>query len=76
DWPPPEGILSYLLSIGRAALANETLQTYLNKRPQFRRDFEQLYRQFSEQGLPSYRTAIPHDLAAFAVATGLTSNGS
>ncbi len=76
DWPPPEGVLSYLLSIERVSLANETLQKYLDKRPKFRRDFEKFYRQFSEQGLPPYRTAIPHDLAAFAVATGLTSNGS
>lgn len=75
DWPPPEGILSYLLSIGRVSLANETLQNYLEKRPKFRRDFKQFYRQFSEQGLPPYRTVIPHDLAAFAVATGLMSNG-
>jgi hypothetical protein len=74
DWPPPEGILSYLLSVGRVSLANETLQAYLDKRPEFRRDFEQFYRQFSEQGLPRYRAAIPHDLAAFALATGLTLN--
>ena len=76
DRPPQEGVLSYLLSIGHVSLANETLQTYLDKRPEFRRDFNQFYRQFSEQGLPPYRTAIPHDLAAFAVATGLTLNGS
>lgn len=76
DWPPPEGVLSYLLSIGRVRLANETLQKYLDKRLEFRRDFEKFYRKFSEQGLPAYRADIPHDLAAFAAATGLTSNGS
>lgn len=76
DWPPPEGVLGYLLSIGRVSLANETLQIFLEKRPEFRRDFQQFYRQFSEQGLPPYRTATPHDLAAFAVATGLTANVS
>ena len=75
DWPPPEGILGYLLSIGCVSLANETLQDYLDKRPKFRRDFEKFYCEFSELGLPPYRAAIPHDLAAFAVATGLTSNG-
>jgi hypothetical protein len=70
DWPPPEGILSYLLSRGHAALAEETLRRYLDKRPGFRAQFEQFRHRFVEQGLPPYRTAIPHDLAAFAVATG------
>jgi len=76
DWPPPEGVLSYLLSLGRAPLATDSLRNYLDKRPKFRRDFQKFYEQFSEVGLPPYRTTIPHDLAAFAVATGLTSNGS
>lgn len=76
DWPSPEGILSYLLSGGNVSLANETLETYLDKRPKIRRDFVQLYRQFLEQGLPTFRAAIPHDLAAFSVATGLKLNGS
>lgn len=76
DWPPPEGVLSYLLSLGRAPLATDLLRSYLDKRPKFRRDFERFYEQFSEMGLPPYRAAIPHDLAAFAVATGLTPNGS
>lgn len=76
DWPSPEGILSYLLSGGHVSLANETLETYFDKRPKFRRDFVQIYRQFLEQGLPTFRAAIPHDLAAFAVATGLTLHGS
>jgi hypothetical protein len=76
DWPPPEGVLSYLLSLGCAPLATDALRSYLDKRPKFRRDFEKFYEQFSETGLPSYRTAIPHDLAAFAVATGLTANSS
>ena len=76
DWPPPEGILSYLLSLGQAPLATNSLQNYLDKRPKFRRDFEKFYTKFSEMGLPPYRAAIPHDLAAFAIATGLTSNGS
>lgn len=70
DWSPPEGILSYLLSSGHTDLADKILRHYLEKRPDFRHQFEQLYRQFTEQGLPSYRTSIPHDLAAFAVATG------
>jgi len=70
DWPPPEGILSYLLSSGHPGLADEALHHYLEKRPDFRRQFEQLHKQFAEQGLPSHRAAIPHDLAAFAVATG------
>jgi hypothetical protein len=76
DWPPPEGILSYILSIGRTTLASEMLQTYLNKRPEFRRDFEHFYRQFLENGLPPYRSAIPHDLAAFAIAAGLRLDGN
>lgn len=76
DWPPPEGVLSYLLSLGCAPLATDALRNYLDKRPTFRGDFEKFYQQFSEMGLPPYRTAIPHDLAAFAVATGLKSNGS
>lgn len=76
DWPSPEGVLSYLLSLGHEALVTKSLRDYLAKRPKFRRDFEIFYEKFSEMGLPPYRTAIPHDLAAFAVATGLTSNGS
>lgn len=76
DWPPPEGILSYLLAMGRVNLASETLRTYLHRRPEFRRDFDQFFQQFSEHGLPAYRAALPHDLAAFAVATGLMSNGN
>jgi len=70
DWPPPEGIISYLLSQGHDSLADQTLRSYLNARPKFRTEFEALKTQFSQDGLPSYRTAIPHDLAAFAVATG------
>ena len=69
DWPLPEGILSYLLSNGHLHLADETLHRYLGRRPDFARQFERLRQQFAEQGLPSYRAAIPHDLAAFAVAT-------
>ena len=76
DWPSPEGILSYLLSTGRVALAKETLQNYLDKRHKFRSDFGKSYHQFLEQGLPPYRAAMSHDLAAFAVATGLTWNSS
>lgn len=76
DHPPPEGILSYLLSLGHVNLATDSLQNYLEKRPKFQRDFEKFYNQFSEMGVPSHRTTIPHDLAAFAVATGLTPNGS
>lgn len=70
DWPPSEGILSYLLSGGHVKLADETLHMYLEKHPPFLREFTALRQQFAEQGLPAYRMAIPHDLAAFAVATG------
>jgi hypothetical protein len=76
DWPPPQGVLAYLLSIGQESLANETLQAYLDKRPDFRSDFKQFYHQFSEQGLPPYAGSIPHALAAFSVATGLVLNGN
>jgi hypothetical protein len=77
DWPRPEGILSYLLSIGRVSLANEMLQAYLNKTPKVRHDCEQLYRLFLEQGPPPYRAAHHAEgLAAFAVAAGLTLNVS
>lgn len=76
DWPPPQGVLAYLLSIGLVSLANETLQTYLDQRPEFRSDFEQFYHQFSEQGLPPYSESIPHGLAAFSVAAGLKLNGN
>ena len=70
DWPPPEGVLSYLLSSGHSTLATETLRDYLDKHPDFCCQFEPLYQKFTEHGLPTFRTAMPHDLAAFAVASG------
>jgi len=76
DRSPPEGVLSYLLSLGHAPLATDSLRKYLDKRPKFRREFEKFYVQFSEMGVPPHRTSVPHDLAAFAVATGLKPNGS
>lgn len=69
-WPSPEGVLSYLLSKGHAALACETLRRFLDQRSDFRDDFEQFRREFGQNGVPKYRAGIPHDLAAFAVATG------
>lgn len=76
NWPRPEGVLSYLLSIGRVSLANVMLQTYLDERPEIRRDFGQHCRQFFAHGIPPYRAANHAEgLAAFAVATGLTLNG-
>lgn len=70
DWPPPEGVLSYLVANGYAELADKTLAEYLSKRDKFRVRFENFRQQFANDGLPSYRTALDHDLAAFAVATG------
>lgn len=75
DWPSPEGVLSYLLSVGCGSLASATLQTYLDKRPEFRHDFKGFYREFLENGLPPYRAGVSHDLAAFAIATDFTLNG-
>lgn len=70
DWPSPEGICSFLLSRGHTELATKALQSYFDKRPAVLREFEQFRRLFADQGLPSYLTGTPHDLAAFAVATG------
>lgn len=70
DWPSPEGLLSYLLSMDYGELAFETLRRFLDQRPDFRDDFERLRREFAQHGVPSYRTGGAHDLAAFAVATG------
>lgn len=73
----PVGVLSYLLSIDRRSLAIEVLQTYLGRRAGLRRDFKAYYRQFLEHGIPAYRAAADAEgLAAFAVATGLTLEGS
>lgn len=70
DWPPPEGVLSYLLAKGNKALAARAMKEYCDARPDFKESFEALRRQFEREGLPSYRAATPHDMAAFAVATG------
>lgn len=75
----PEGILGYLLSIGRASLATEVLQAYLNGRPKVWRDFKRHCSQFLEHGIPAYGSVPTDDartLAAFAVGTGLPLNGS
>jgi len=75
----PEGILGYLLSIGRASLANEVLQAYLNEQPEVWRDFKRHCSQFLENGIPAYGSVPTDDarsLAAFAVATGLSVNDS
>jgi len=69
DLTPPDGILSYLLSTGHRHLADRALDRYLDKKPGFRDQFDQLFNQFSKQGLPSFRAASAHDLAAFSVAT-------
>jgi hypothetical protein len=69
DWPSPEGVLSYLLSMGHAELASKTLRDFLDRRPDFREDFERLRREFAQNGLPNFRAGATHDLAAFAVAT-------
>ena len=66
----PEGLLEYILAVGQPALAQQTLNDYLDARPELRMQFKQLYQQFSKGGLPLYRTASAHDLAAFAVASG------
>ena len=66
----PEGILSYLLCMGRPDMAAEVLQGYLDHRPQVRSSFEQFKKEFKESGIPKCRTGEAHDLAAFAVATG------
>ena len=73
----PEGVLSYLLSIGRETLAIELLQAYLDEQPMVRRGFKRYFRHFLEHGLPAYGAAENAEgLAAFAVATGLALDGS
>lgn len=70
DWPPPEGVLSYLLAKGSRALATRAMNEYCDARPDFKMQFEALRDQFELEGLPTYRSATPRDMAAFAVATG------
>lgn len=65
-----ETILSYLLATGHAELADKTLRRHLDRKAEFRSQFEKLFHQFSDHGLPSHRASNAHDLAAFAVATG------
>jgi hypothetical protein len=69
DWPWPEGVLSYLLSMGHADLARDTLRRFLDRRPELKNDFERFRREFAQTGVPDCRTGLAHDLAAFAVAT-------
>lgn len=65
----PESALSYLLATGHVELAEKTLSRYLDSKADLRAQFEKLFRQFSEQGLPPFRASDVHCLAAFAVAT-------
>lgn len=67
---PPEALLSYLLATGHVERAEKTLSHRLDRKAEFRAQFEKLFHQFSEQGLPPYRASDAHNLAAFAVATG------
>jgi len=55
---------------GNTALATRTMKEYCDARLDFKAKFEALRHQFELEGLPSYRSATPHDMAAFAVATG------
>ncbi|MDQ0251390.1 hypothetical protein J2W22_003454 [Sphingomonas kyeonggiensis] len=71
DLQSPEGILSYLLASGEPTLARQTLRDYLAARPRLGAEFDRCRRQFSQDGLPAYRSGIGHDLAAFATATDL-----
>ncbi len=66
----PNSILAYLLSMGQAGLAEETLHRYFTQWPDLKDQFDRLHREFAEQGVQNYRSTIAHDLAAFAVATG------
>ena len=68
--PSHEGVLGYLLSTGHEALADETLQRYLDQRPKLKNQFAALRRAFADTGVPNYRNGTIQDLAAFAVATG------
>lgn len=70
DLTPTEAVLSYLLATGNAEMAGKTFHCHLDGKPELRAQFEKLFRQFSDQGLPPYRASNAHDLAAFAVATG------
>lgn len=67
---PPEALLGYLLAIGRVELARKTLSRRLDRKAEFRTQFEKLFHQFSEQGLPPHLASDAHNLAVFAVATG------
>lgn len=67
---PPEALLSHLLATGHVELAEKTLSRRLDRKEELRAQFEKLFHQFSEQGLPPCRASDAHNLAAFAVATG------
>lgn len=66
---PAEAALSYLLATGHVELGKKALSRYFDRKAELRSQFEQLFHQFSAQGLPSYRASDAHNLAAFAVAT-------
>lgn len=72
----PAGVLGYLLASGHPGLAEQVLQTCLDKRPGLRRDFTEQYLRFRDRGLPAEGTTCDAEgLAVFALATGMAFAG-
>lgn len=64
-------LLEYALSTLGLERAEAAGRSYLAANPQIRSSFEAAYAQFSEHGLPEYRSTFSSDLAALALATDM-----